>query len=665
LRNKAVLANNTLNEPIAARLSKSEYHLARGEAAKALGHAKAALELAPDHGPALHLTGLAAAAMGDPISAVAFLERAVASRPDSARWLADLGTAQYAAGRFEHSVETLSIAEGKLPDATTSMMAGHAFRKCGKPVDAVKAYRRALEIDPAIAVQFSLGCSLYEAGNLPEALVALTQYASKYPDNVEVARKLAYLCGRLRLHARAASYWRTVLALSPGDMAARHSLLFAMIQSDPPEETLAFGERILADGPRSRFLASTALMVRLHCAGQTRASIRCAHEEWASSYLGPPRSALCANERNATRPLRIGYIGGEFWFAPSYFFLFPIVSNHDRSDFDITLYDTLGREDEATAAYRASSGVLRKVHGCSPDELASRIRADRIDILVDLSGHYESQGLLVFAHRVAPIQVTYPNYPSTTGIAQIDYILSDRWVCPEGHEDQYTERVHRLETGYLAYAPPSCAAGISRQTAEPRSVTFGIFQRATKFTSGFWDAVASILNKRVSRLLIHFGSAELDDPESTLRLRLAGELKKRGVTPDRVTFIGARPLEQHLRILTEADIALDTFPYNGQTTTCECLYMGVPVVTLVGDTHVSRVGWQILARAGLEHWAAPSVRGYVRLAIENTADKKALASSQRVVSTQFRNSPVLDGQALAREIESWYRKAWRRWTTCN
>jgi protein O-GlcNAc transferase len=652
------------NDSMQALLAEAAHDLSTGAVTEALSHAKAALAIAPEYGPALHLAGLAVASMGDALSAIAFLEQAVHSQTDSAAWIADLGIAQYAAGYFDQAAENLCVAERAMSDATTSTMAGHALRKCGRSLDSIKVYRRALEFDPTSSAQFALGCALSETDNLQDALAVLIDYANMHPEHVGTHKMLAAVYAKLRLHAHAASSLRTVLTLSPGDAAARRSLPFAMIQSDPPEETLAFCERSLEDGPRSRFLESTSLMVRLHCTGETRASIRSAHEKWATRYLdrSTPRFNAFTNERTDCRRLKIGYIGGEFWFAPSYFFLIPILSNYDRSNFEIILYDTVGREDEATAAYRNSSTAFRKVHRCNPREVASLIRADQIDILVDLSGHYESQGLLVFAERAAPVQVTYPNYPSTTGVDEIDYILSDRWVCPEAHEDQYTERVHRLDTGYLSYAPPHCASAIDSQVSQSRSLTFGIFQRATKFNSRFWDAVAKILTEReMSRLLIHYGSGELDDTESLMRKKIADGLKVRGVSPDRILFAGLRPIEEHLRILAQADVALDTFPYNGQTTTCECLYLGLPVVTLVGDTHVSRVGWQLLARAGLERWAASSVEEYVKIALDGTADKEALGLLRRDTKERFRNSSIIDGKALTQEIERWYRSAWCQW----
>jgi predicted O-linked N-acetylglucosamine transferase (SPINDLY family) len=651
---------------VTSLIKEAEDRLSANQPESACQLARAAVELAPDYVPALHLAGLASASAGKLGAAIEFLERAAAAEPFWGRWLADLGTALYAAERFEDAARRLTAAELLAPgEAVISITAGHALRRCGRPTDAAAAYRRALDKEPSADVRFPLGCVLAEAGQFQEALDLLTDYAGDHPDHIGVHRQLAAIATRLRYHSRAVTHFRDVLALQPDDCDALRSLAWAMIQTSPPEETLATFERAIAAGPSSRDLHSTSLMVRLHCAGQTRASIRQAHEDWAERHGSPFASTgpHAPDWREPGRRLRIGYVGGEFWFAPSYFFLFPILSNHDRSRFDLTLYDTVGRDDHATAAYKRTADRFRHAYRMTPEQLYAEIRADEIDVLVDVSGQYESQGLAPFLRGAAPVQVAYPNYPSTTGVAQIGYILSDPWVCPDGHEDQYTEHALRLSSGYLAYTPPDGAYDIKRKTpAEPGIVTLGLFQRATKYTAGLWDAIARILGGRShARLLVHYGSPELDDSQSPICRRLTWELASRGVAADRVRFVGSRPIAEHLAVVAEADLALDTFPYNGQTTTCECLYLGVPVLSILGDTHVSRMGWHILSRTGLESWVARDVDEYVRLALERTADIKRLRSSHRVVRRRFRNSPMMNGVAITRQIEEAYWWMWRRW----
>ena len=297
----------------------------------------------------------------------------------------------------------------------------------------------------------------------------------------------------------------------------------------------------------------------------------------------------------------------------------------------------------------------------SDEELSRQIEDDEIDILVDVAGHLRCHRLSVFALRPAPVQVTYPNHPATTGLASIQYILTDRWVCPQGHESQYTEQVHHLLHGYLVYEPPTEAPAITGLPCDQTGfITFGLFQRPAKLNAGVWDAVVEVLRACPnSRLLVHYPSVELE-PNSSARELLQCEVASRGIDPARVVFRGWLPLDRHLELLREADIALDTFPYNGTTTTCECLWMGVPVVTLTGSTHASRVGNQLLAQAGLIDFVAATPQEYVEVTVGLAQDLNRLRDLRLGLRDLLRHSTLLDPGPLVREIEAAYVMMWRQ-----
>jgi predicted O-linked N-acetylglucosamine transferase (SPINDLY family) len=269
----------------------------------------------------------------------------------------------------------------------------------------------------------------------------------------------------------------------------------------------------------------------------------------------------------------------------------------------------------------------------------------------------------VFAHRPAPVQVSFPHYPGTTGSDCIDYLLTDVWTTPEGCEGELSEKPYRLPSGCLVYKTPPDREPVSALPALANGcVTFGLFQRPGKLHAAVWDAVAAILSAVPdSRLLMHSSSRDLDEEGSAQRARLLKPLESRGVSAARVLFQGPRPTKEHLAIVAEADIALDTFPYNGQTTTCDCLWMGVPVVTLRGESYVSRAAASLLDRLGLPDLAADSLENYVSRAVELANDIDGLTRLRSSLREKMKNSSLTDGARLAAEIEAAYREMWTEW----
>jgi predicted O-linked N-acetylglucosamine transferase (SPINDLY family) len=273
-----------------------------------------------------------------------------------------------------------------------------------------------------------------------------------------------------------------------------------------------------------------------------------------------------------------------------------------------------------------------------------------------MAGHFSYNGLHMLCDRVAPVQISYPHFPSTTGCPGIDYVFTDRWTSPPGSEIQYSERLYRVPTGHIVWAWPAQGPVV---IAPPRSrapfVTFGVFHRMAKFNAPFWDAVAEILARVPdSRLLVHNGDAELDRPESATVRTLRQRLSERGIDPERLALRGPLPYLDQLRITGHIDVALDSFPYNGQTTTCEALWMGVPVVTKNGATHVNRVGGALLTRAGHPEWIAETKEQYVEIAASLAADPDGLVALRRRLRDDFVDGGLTVGKTLARSLERAY-----------
>lgn len=346
-------------------------------------------------------------------------------------------------------------------------------------------------------------------------------------------------------------------------------------------------------------------------------------------------------------PIRVGVLSGEFTRGSGRFFLPHVLGRLEESGVELHAYSTRPHHGESYLPR------VRDVSSFTDEEIARVIRDDHISVLLDISGHLPHNRLGVFALRAAPIQIAYPRYPCTTGLETMDYRFTDEWADPPGSfEEHYTEKLIRLPGGYLAYDPPDCAPAVTPLPAESNGhVTFAFIQSPLKLNDGVYDVVAAtLLAVPRSRLLIHYAVWDFDRPGRLARKRIEEAFAARGVDPSRLWFVGPLALDDHLQLLTEVDIALDSFPYSGQTTTCECLWMGVPVVTLAGDRFSARVSAAILHRAGLPDWVTESRDQYVETAVSHASDLGALASLRRGLRARMAASPVLDGPRVAREM---------------
>ena len=326
---------------------------------------------------------------------------------------------------------------------------------------------------------------------------------------------------------------------------------------------------------------------------------------------------------------------------------------------EVFLYDTRTKKPAAALQPGRLGDHVRDVARLDDDAVRRRIAADGIDVLVELSALFPDNRIPVLARRAAPIQATLPQCPTTTGCSAVDYLFTDRWTSPPGTEREYAERLHYLPSGHVVYTPPAvCPPGRPAPALERGAVTFGLLQRFMKIGPGVWDAVADVLRRTPqSRLLLHNGDQELDRPDSITCAFLRHQLAVRGVDPERMAFAGRRPHVDHLDLIGGIDIALDTWPYSGTTTTCECVWMGVPVVTLAGRTHASRVSAAILRRCGVDDLVAADAAGYVGIATRLAGDLDALREHRATLRDRMVDRGLTDGRALAAGMEDAY-TAW-------
>jgi predicted O-linked N-acetylglucosamine transferase (SPINDLY family) len=389
------------------------------------------------------------------------------------------------------------------------------------------------------------------------------------------------------------------------------------------------------------------------------------HRAWGETH-GRTRAGLppAPNSREPQRRLRVGYVSPDLRGHSVAYFIEPILAQHDRAHYETYCYAEIpkAKQDSTTERFKALSGHWVDTCGLSDRALAERVRADGIDILVDLAGHTANNRLRAFAYQPAPVQITYLGYANTTGMPAMHFRLTDQWADPPGQERFYTEELIRLPRGFLCYAPPQDAPAVSPLPArEAGYVTFGSFNVLSKISPqvvALWaDILGALPNARL--LLKNRAMTDADTREDYYR-----QFAEHGIARERLEMIGwTVSRQEHLALYSRIDIALDTFPYHGTTTTCEALWMGAPVITLEGDRHAARVGVSLLSRLGLHELIAHEESEYMDKAITFAADLDRLAALRAGLRARMLGSGLCDGAAFTRELEEVYRKLWRRW--CN
>ena len=423
----------------------------------------------------------------------------------------------------------------------------------------------------------------------------------------------------------------------------------------------SFRKAIALDPERLLFRSNLAVNCNYR-SDLSHEQIRDAHIEIFRS-LGPPAGDH-ANEPAPHRRLRVGYYSSEFRFGPPAFFLPAILKYHDRAQFEIFCYSNTQKLDEYTTKLRCLADHWRDVREMDDGQLTQQVRADGIDVLVDRTGHFEHGRPGLFSRGAAPVQVSLPGYPATTGVPGIGYRITDAYADPPGMTDHlHTEVLFRLPDCFACYTPAERSPEVTQLPALRNGyITFGCFQKRQKITAamiGLWARILAALPG--SRLKFHHLFSGVEEVPRELRRGIEAVFRKRGVGAERISWAGGQPHYEHLESVASVDIALDTFPYNGMTTTCECLWMGVPVATRAGDAHVSRVGMSYLSNVGLFDWVAASDEEYVALAVRHAEDLPELAKTRLNLRSAMRASPLTDAHSYTRNLEGAFRTMWHSW----
>jgi predicted O-linked N-acetylglucosamine transferase (SPINDLY family) len=461
------------------------------------------------------------------------------------------------------------------------------------------------------------------------------------------------LAGSGELRAALAQY-RRALEADPACLTAQLGIGNVMVDLWMLDDAVAAYERALALAPQSSTIRSVLLFHR-HYATTVNAAALYAEHRRAGDALQAKAAPLTAPVPGAPagRRLRIGYVSPNFSRHSVGYFIEPVIRHHDRTQFEIFCYYCHEKADDVTARFRTLADGWREVAAIDGAELAAVIRADGIDMLVDLAGHTKANKLAAFAHKPAPLQITWLGYPDTTGLPAMDLRLTDAVADPAPQADAFnSERLVRLDGGFLCYQPPADSPPVGKQVNPASSVVFCSFNNIAKLNPPMvqlWSQILAALPG--ARLLLKASSLNFAETAD----RVLESFENCGVGAGRVELHGwVAGRGQHLRMYAGVDIALDTFPYNGTTTSCEALWMGVPVVTRAGEVHMARVGASLLHAAGLDDLVARDARQYVAIAVALANDEARRRELRVGLRARLETSPLLDHAGFTRRLEQVY-----------
>lgn len=630
-----------------------------GETLEALETVTEAIASRPDSPDCHNLHGLALMAMDRHEEACAALQQAIICDPDFAEAVNNLGAALEALGRLEDAEATYRRAtflNPGYPQAFCNL--GRILLSIARPADAEDASKLALALQPTLFdAELNLAVAQQRQGKIAEAETTIQEALTGDTENAELYRYL----GALR-HSRgdlggAETALKEALRLQPEFAEAQDNLAGVLLDQGQTDAAEACFRKALNLNPSDARAHSNLLLCQNYHA--TNPSILFgAHAAWAERH-GTFISALPPVTDRADSPkLRIGYISSDFRRHSVAYFFEPLLTHRDQERFEVFCYANLENPDATTARMQAACDHWRWVAGLNDDQLAAKIRADEIDILVDLSGHTAGNRLLVFPRRPAPVQATWMGYPNTTGLKSIDYRVTDAIADPPGTENLATETLLRLETGFLSYQPPDDAPEVGPLPAKTTGqITFGSFNNLRKITPAVVEAWAEILHRVPDSKLIMKARPLAD---ATAKTRFSKAFESHGIDAERVMLRGpvASPTD-HLGTYSEIDIALDPFPYNGTTTTCEALWMGVPVITLAGDRHAGRVGASLLTQIGHDAFIATNLEEYTEIAVQRASNLDELSKMRSELREILRRSTLCDGADFCLRMENAYEQMWR------
>ena len=603
-------------------------HHRRGQLREAEAIYRRVLELDPRHAEGHFCLAVALHDQHDLPAAAECYREVLRLNPDHVEALCNYGNLIQSEARFDEALECYRRAILLNPEFAPAYFGrGNAYRGKGMIRDAVAAYQEAVRLEPEYVEAYNnMAVALNTLAEPDAAVEACQRGLALQPNSGQLYANLALAMQAQGRVSEAIGAHRTAVELRPND-PAEHSNLLYCLNFDP------------AGDPRTIFSE---------------------HLAWAQRHAEPftEQAPPHSNDRDPDRRLRVGYLSPFFREHAVNYFAEPMISAHDHAQFEVFCYSDTQRGDTATERMKKAADHWRDVTHQSDEQIAHQVRDDGIDIFVDLTGHIGPNRLPVFARKPAPVQVTYLGYQNTTGMSAMDYRLTDAQTDPPGTtEDCYTEQLVRLPRSFFCYRPADDSPAVTPLPASTNGIfTFGSFNSLAKISETVARAWLEILSRVPgSRLFI------LANREGFFEHRLHGFAGQRGIAQDRIELCERRPHREYLELFSRVDIGLDPFPFNGHTTTCDSIWMGVPVVMLEGSTYASRFGGSVLRNVGLETWISNSIDAYIETAVRHADDLDSLLQLRRDLRPRMAASVLLDSTGFTRNLEQAYRRLWKTW----
>jgi protein O-GlcNAc transferase len=616
-------------------------------------------------------------------------------RPDSPALWSHLGIALQESGRSKEAIEAFRMACDLRPSAGQLFSnLGNALWQAGQLTQAEVICRKAIELKPDLPEAWgNLGNVLLEKDELAEAVEALQNSVRLRPDFAAGFYNLGRALNSAHRFPEAVAAFGRAVELRPDDLVARNYLGCAFLSASEPEAAEAVFANLVKAKPEDAY-AWNNLASSLKSLGRMPEAIQAYrraielrpdaadihsnmiydlyyHETdpetiyrelrtWNHRHCKPLHDRIkpLKNDKNPQRRLRVGYVSADFWDHASAYFLDPLLRSHDHKQFEIFCYAQMVRTDWVTRRLQTYADHWLDTRPFDDETLAERIRKDQIDILVDLKLHCVNNRSLVFARKPAPVEVVWLGYPDSTGLETMDYRLTDRYLENEASPYSMPEKRIFLPDCFWCYDPLTTEPAPSPLPATSMGyVTFGClnaFNKVTETILSLWGRILRAVPR--SRLV-------LLTPPGAARERVMEALTRDGADPAAVEFVSRMFRPDYLATYRRIDIGLDTFPYNGHTTSLDAFWMGVPSVTLAGRGPLSRGTWSQLCNLGLQDFAATDPEGYVRLAVAKASDLRSLAALRQVLRDRMEHSPLMDANRFAQAVEGAYWRMWKSFHT--
>jgi protein O-GlcNAc transferase len=654
----------------------------------------------PRHPDALHLLGVLCGQLGRFDRAIDLLNQSIAANPNAADYHSDLAKICRKAGRIDAAMAAFENAcRLDLGRAENYLHLGNLCLQQGENQRAIAAFHKCVKISPnLIEAWTNLGIAQSQLAQLPQAIIAFQQAVQIKPDYAGGYYNLAKALGESGQLEIAIETYRIALAIQPDFAEAYFELGIVLRQQGQPEASVdAYRQALrcapdhfhawqnlgatlkdmgLLDGALHTFdraielrpddpdIHSNRICTVLFHPGFDAESILAEQQRWDCKHGQRfTRTVRHDNNRDPERRLRIGYVSPDFREHVVGLNVLPLFREHNRESFEIFAYADVPHPDHVTRHFRSYCDHWRDIAGCKTTQLTESVLNDRIDILVDLSLHLARSRLIAFTTKPAPVQMTFAGYPGGTGLSAMDYRLTDPYLDPIGETDAcYVEQSIRLPQSFWCYDPAAMMFGLSAPPAvHPLPalangyITFGCLNNFCKVNDAVLDRWAQVL------LAVADSHLLLLMPAASALARARQRFHNAGVDPERIEFVTNQPRESYFNTLNRIDVGLDTFPYNGHTTSLDSLWMGVPVITSIGKTVVGRAGFSQLSNLRMTELVARSPDEFVAIAVELASDLPRLGNMRMILRQRMLESPLTDSTTFTRGIEAAYRDAWRGW----